>query len=88
MHPWPGAGVAEGRDPVGTVSRWLTAEPAEKHRLERAAPASGRLHYFPSEKEERCSIISAFQASHMTVGRANLELGMQLCSSEIDIRLN
>lgn len=39
MSPWPGAGVAEGRDPVGTEGTRAQplankAEPAEKHGLE------------------------------------------------------
>ena len=30
VHPWPGAGVAEGRDPVGTVSCWLTEQSQQR----------------------------------------------------------
>lgn len=48
MFPWPGAGVAEGRDPVGTEGTGAQplankAEPAEKHGLERAMPAPRSL---------------------------------------------
>lgn len=46
--PRPGAGVAAGRDPVGTEGTRAQllankAEPEEKHRLQRAAPVPGSL---------------------------------------------